>query len=477
MANKRIKDLSTTAAVTASDDFIAVDGATNGTRKLDAFNPTFGGNVTVKGALLSHQTATLNLAYEGSSLSQLVAYGADASTYGRANIVLRKAGTGVGAVTALSLTDTTATIAGNLTVSGSTLSVGNGITAAAINIGGGGNTGTQLNITSADGNNDYAVRVLQNSTTSSNGLYIRTKGTRSGDNALYVASNDGSDAILIAKNDKSVSVGGNLTVSGTGGVQLNSVANLTWGGPYGANIPTIASPTGTSLAFYPAGSTSGESARFTSTGSLLLGTTTDSGNGKLQLATHSTSAGGIGFGTDTSLYRAQLGQLALNSSSGGYSSLGLYSAGASQGQLATSGNQIYLDAVQSLYLRTNGATTALTLDTSQNATLAGNYFYVGGGTSFYLRATGSGNGIWYGNNVSVDANYFNVRNQAGSTIYLSVDSTGSAFAGTIATQGGTASTPASASATGTAGTIRWDASYIYVCTAANTWKRVAIATW
>jgi hypothetical protein len=38
-------------------------------------------------------------------------------------------------------------------------------------------------------------------------------------------------------------------------------------------------------------------------------------------------------------------------------------------------------------------------------------------------------------------------------------------------------TPASASATGTAGDICWDASYIYVCVAANTWERVAIATW
>lgn len=40
-----------------------------------------------------------------------------------------------------------------------------------------------------------------------------------------------------------------------------------------------------------------------------------------------------------------------------------------------------------------------------------------------------------------------------------------------------AKTPATAAATGTAGEIAWDASYIYVCTAANTWKRVAIATW
>jgi len=38
-------------------------------------------------------------------------------------------------------------------------------------------------------------------------------------------------------------------------------------------------------------------------------------------------------------------------------------------------------------------------------------------------------------------------------------------------------TPASASATGNAGTICWDANYIYVCTATNTWKRAALATW
>lgn len=38
-------------------------------------------------------------------------------------------------------------------------------------------------------------------------------------------------------------------------------------------------------------------------------------------------------------------------------------------------------------------------------------------------------------------------------------------------------TPSSASDTGTAGTITWDTNYIYVCTATDTWKRVAIATW
>ena len=49
MADIRIKDLATTAASTASDDFVAVDGSANGTRKLNAYSPTFGGNLTVSG--------------------------------------------------------------------------------------------------------------------------------------------------------------------------------------------------------------------------------------------------------------------------------------------------------------------------------------------------------------------------------------------------------------------------------------------
>jgi len=39
------------------------------------------------------------------------------------------------------------------------------------------------------------------------------------------------------------------------------------------------------------------------------------------------------------------------------------------------------------------------------------------------------------------------------------------------------SVPASAGATGVVGQWAADASYLYICTAANTWKRVGIATW
>lgn len=41
----------------------------------------------------------------------------------------------------------------------------------------------------------------------------------------------------------------------------------------------------------------------------------------------------------------------------------------------------------------------------------------------------------------------------------------------------TGGTPASAGASGVAGTMLWDSDFIYVCVDTNTWKRVAIATW
>jgi antitoxin component of MazEF toxin-antitoxin module len=71
-----------------------------------------------------------------------------------------------------------------------------------------------------------------------------------------------------------------------------------------------------------------------------------------------------------------------------------------------------------------------------------------------------------------------------------IDSSGRLLVGTSTDSGGallqvngdrvriaTAKTPASATATGTTGEVCWDADYIYVCTATNTWKRTAISTW
>lgn len=62
MPDIRIKDLTTTASTTAADDFFAADGTTNGTRKLSAYSPTFGGNATVGGTLTVSGTGTSTFA-------------------------------------------------------------------------------------------------------------------------------------------------------------------------------------------------------------------------------------------------------------------------------------------------------------------------------------------------------------------------------------------------------------------------------
>jgi hypothetical protein len=60
MADIRIKDLATTATTTASDDFMAVDGTTNGTRKMNAAAPAFLTSVTTP-SLTSPASTNLTL--------------------------------------------------------------------------------------------------------------------------------------------------------------------------------------------------------------------------------------------------------------------------------------------------------------------------------------------------------------------------------------------------------------------------------
>ena len=55
------------------------------------------------------------------------------------------------------------------------------------------------------------------------------------------------------------------------------------------------------------------------------------------------------------------------------------------------------------------------------------------------------------------------------------------FTGTMGVNGtilnvSTAATPANSTATGTQGDIQWDTSYVYVCTATDTWKRIALTS-
>ena len=56
MSTTRIKDLTTTPSSAANDDYIALDGATNGTRKILASNIGGGGGVTVDSAMSNSST-------------------------------------------------------------------------------------------------------------------------------------------------------------------------------------------------------------------------------------------------------------------------------------------------------------------------------------------------------------------------------------------------------------------------------------
>ena len=100
----------------------------------------------------------------------------------------------------------------------------------------------------------------------------------------------------------------------------------------------------------------------------------------------------------------------------------------------------------------------------------------GGGTSFYnVPTTGAG-----ANNSIVSANLNNYRVMSlGPTNGLQIYNSGGTFVSGITRAGifqGPIITPASSSATCTTGQFENDASFMYVCTATNTWKRAALTT-
>jgi hypothetical protein len=265
-----------------------VDGATNGTRKLDAYSPTFGGNLTVSGGTVGTAAST-NLTLNGGSSG--------------ASLVLGQGSSG------------TATITGK------------------------GTTGTTT------------IAVESTSTTRSIAQLLDVN------QATNASLSQGSYMLL----------GKAASANNSFALMFNYVG---------------AGSSGNALSFQPYGATSVLS--IMASGNLLVGTTTDSGNGKLQLATHTTSAGGIGFGTDIALYRAASNTLKMELGVGGgvlwFDNGGSGTGGArilgSSGALTVTSN-----GANSLYLQTGG-TTALTLDSSQRMFVGSAGF--GGATSSTL---------------------------------------------------------------------------------------------
>ena len=127
MADIRIKDLAVTASSSASDDYLAVDGSTNGTRKLSAYSPTFGGNLTVSGTVgtgkITVSSANLRLSNSYYLTGNLVA-GTEIPLIGRNssdNVAIDPDGYGTSIGGNLTVSGTgTSTVAGNLTVKSAT---------------------------------------------------------------------------------------------------------------------------------------------------------------------------------------------------------------------------------------------------------------------------------------------------------------------------------------------------------------------
>lgn len=388
MADIRINALATTAASTASDDFVAVDGSANGTRKLNAFSPTFGGNLTVSG------TGT-NLFGGGSRdafviESDTAGNGAFASAKNAAandyeplsligETITLKYRSGVNSSTAgLTLTSTGTTLAGNLTVSGTGTSTFGG----SVRLPWG--TATLLSYFDAT----YSLGFAFDSTNRK--LVLRAQS-------------------------------GDAPANGKG---------------------TIA---------FETGATPSEIARFApSTGNFLLKSDgVDSGNGKLQLATHTTSAGGIGFGTDLSLYRANTGFLILNDASAALDCrIGLYNQGTQRGlfEAYNVNTAIWMGAASagwSTIITSGNQATALTLDSSQNATFAGavtagstiTSSIAGAGAGFRIERTGGsaslGTILNTGGEIVHDYNSFGYSFRVSTVEKFNINATRALFTGKI----------------------------------------------
>ena len=346
MADIRIKDLTTTASSTASDDFIAVDGTTNGTRKLSAFSPTFGGNATVTGTL----TVNNPVVAQGTAITgyQFLAKDTGGTAVGAAYALQTSGGTdkwrwglrgSVGSLTdslifsylsgswadALTLSNAgvvsiPATTASTTTSTGA-LVVGNG-TSGGLGVGGAIFSGDNVTIPNAK---NFVVRDAAGSSTA-----IRMYADSS--NYGYIDCTANTELRL------QVGAGTKLSITNTGNV----------------SIPATTASTSTS-----------SGALVVSGGVGVAGAIYAGGN--LGLANSSN----ILFGTDTSFYRSSAGALNVDHLGGTQPVLFLRENGSATASWFTTNGLCYFGTAtaQPLIVRTNN-TAALTITSAQKAEFA-----------------------------------------------------------------------------------------------------------
>jgi len=424
-------------------------------------------------------------------------------------------------------TTVTGTTANFVTVSGTTVTgnVGNfttvtGGSAGFTTVTGTTITGTTLTVASGTftGNSTAAAFIPTGSTVPTNGVYLPSA------NNVAISTN-GSGRLFV---DASGRVG-------MGAAEGTYAASVTTTGNNGFLVKT---GTASAVQIY-AGNTGGEAAlgtltsdplnlvtagssriRITSAGLVGIGTSSPDANSQLHIVgssyqplyVNTTNAGGGGaafFRSGTqALYVGTAGSSWLSGSS---TADGLVRAEANL-VLASNGNTraVTIDTSQRVGIGTASPGSLLTSYPGNVSTLgakastgllidnngsAGNISQIGLGYTFsntyhpisIAAVTTSGTGSTRADLV------FAVRDlttDVAPTERARIDSSGRLLVGTSTNTGGslfqvndnririaTAKTPASATDTGSAGEICWDANYIYVCTATNTWKRAALSTW
>ena len=179
MADIRIKDLTTTATTTAADDFLGVDGLTNGTRKLNAATPAFLTSVTVP---LVTSAAGANLALSvGTAASGITALNGTTDATSSTAAAVTIAG-GLAVAKKLNV-GTDVAIGGNITTAVLATNTGshvfgttNTVTVAAGVITSNKGDAAALSVQPADANKGAFTQVINNGGTLSIGLDNSTAG-------------------------------------------------------------------------------------------------------------------------------------------------------------------------------------------------------------------------------------------------------------------------------------------------------------
>lgn len=198
-----------------------------------------------------------------------------------------------------------------------------------------------------------------------------------------IANNNGSSITLGAPTSSNTNI--TLTPSGTGqtlvtGLGVTGSAGAQASGQW-MEFATVGTTYALLRAYNRTGSAGMNLVLNDAGGNVQIGTTVNSG-ALLQIGTNTTAKeGGMVFGTDTFLHRYQAGGLALDATVGA-PSLTWRENGNAKSFVYSNAGIFYLgtSTAAAVILQTNG-TTALTLDSSQNATFAG-YVAAAVGSSF-----------------------------------------------------------------------------------------------